>query len=77
MPIGPLFTVFSLLTGRAATVSASDILFLLGLGLHLVLLFAGTTATTKRNAIHQDVFKVTFLTHICKVIKNSPPTREG
>ena len=77
MPIGPLLTVFGLLTSRATAVSASDVFFLLGLGLHLVLLFAGTTATTKRYAVYQDVFKIAFLTHICKVIINSPPAREG
>ena len=58
MTVGPLLTVFGLLTGRATTVSTSDILFLLGLGLYLVLFLARTTTTTKRNAILQNALKV-------------------
>ena len=64
MPIGPLLTVFGLLLGRAATVSTSDILLFLGLGLHLVLLFARATATTEVNAILQNLLEITLLTHI-------------
>ncbi len=58
MSVCPLLTVFGLLSGRATTVSTSDILLLLGLGLYLVVLFAGTTATTKRNAIHEDILEI-------------------
>ena len=58
MAIGPLLTVFGFLTSRAATVSTSDILFLLGLGLYLVFLLARTTTTTKRNAILQNTLKI-------------------
>ena len=58
MPVGPLLTVFGFLTGRATTVSTSDVLFLLGLGLHLVVLFARTTTTTKRNTILQNALEI-------------------
>lgn len=58
MAVGPLLTVFGLLTSRATTVSTSDILFLFGLGLHLVFLLARTTTTTKRNAILQNTLEV-------------------
>ena len=63
MPIGPLLTVFGFLTCRAATVSTSDVFLFLGLGFHLVILFARTTTTTKRNAVYQDIFKIAFFTH--------------
>ena len=63
MPIGPLLTVFGLLLGRTATVGTSDILLFLGLGLDLVVLFAGTTATTEVNAILQNLLEITLLTH--------------
>ena len=63
MPIGPLLTVFGLLLSRATTVSASDILLFLGLGLYLVVLFVGTTATTEVNAILQNLLEITLLTH--------------
>ena len=58
MPVGPLLTVFGFLTGRATTVSTGDVFFLLGLGLYLVVLFAGTATTTKRNAILQNLLEV-------------------
>ena len=58
MPVGPLLTVFGFLTGRATTVSTSDILFLLGLGLYFVVLLARTAATTKRNSIFQYFLEV-------------------
>ena len=38
MPIGPLFAVFRLLSGTTAAVCPGDVFFLLGLGLHLVLI---------------------------------------
>ena len=63
MPIGPLLTVFGFLLSRTTTVSTSDILLFLGLGLYLVLLFARTTATTEVNAILQNLLEITLLTH--------------
>ena len=64
MTVCPLLTVFGLLLSRATTVSTSDILLFLGLGLHLVVLFARTTATTEVNAILQNLLEITLLTHI-------------
>ena len=64
MSVGPLLTVFGLLLGRAATVSTSDILLFLGLGLYLVVLLTGTTTTTEVNAILQNLLEITLLTHI-------------
>ena len=64
MSIRPLLTVFGLLLGRTTTVSTSDILLFLGLGLYLVILFARTTTTTEVNAILQNLLEITLLTHI-------------
>ena len=58
MSVGPLLTVFGLLPCRAATVSTGDVLLFLGFGLDLVVLLTGTAATTKRNAIDQNVLEV-------------------
>ena len=58
MPIGPLLTVFGFLLSRAATVSTSDILLFLGLGFHLVVLFARATATAEVNAILQNLLEI-------------------
>lgn len=63
MPVSPLLTVFRLLPCRAATVSTGDVFLLLRLGLYLVVLLAGTTATTKRDAILQYRLEIVFLTH--------------
>ena len=68
MSVCPLLTVFGLLLGRATTVSTSDILLFLGLGLYLVVLFTGTTATTEVNAILQNLLEITLLTHILKML---------
>ena len=66
MAVGPLFTVFSFLLSRTATVSTSDILFFLCLGLYFVVLFAGTTTTTEVNAILQNLLEITLFAHsIC------------
>jgi len=63
MAVSPLLAVFGFLTGRAATVSTGDVLFLLGLGLYLVFLFAGTATTTKGDAILQNALEIVFFTH--------------
>ena len=39
----------------------SDVLLLLGLGLHLVLFLARTAATTEVNAVFEDILKVVHL----------------
>ena len=68
MSVCPLLTVFGLLLGRATTVSTSDVLLFLGLGLYLVVLFTGTTTTTEVNAILQNLLEITLLTHILKML---------
>ena len=60
MPVSPLLTVFGLLPCRAATVSTGDVLFLLCFGLHLVLLFAWTTAATELDAVLEDEAEIVF-----------------
>ena len=76
MPVGPLFTVFSLLLGRAATVGTSDVLLFLRLGLHLVVLLAGTTATSEVDTVLQNLLEITLLTHDI-VYYASPPVGRG
>ena len=76
MSVCPLLTVFSLLLGRATTVGTSDVLLFLGLGLHLVVLLAGTTATSEVYAILQNVLEIRFLTHRI-VYLASPPVGRG
>jgi len=58
MSVSPLLTVFGLLTCRAATVGAGDILLFLGLGLHLVILLTGSSASPEVDAIHEDILEV-------------------
>ena len=76
MPVGPLFTVFGLLLSRATTVSTSDVLLFLGLGLHLVVLLAGTTATSEVDTVLQNLLEITLLTHDI-VYYASPPVGRG
>ena len=63
MSVGTLFAVLCLLTGRAATMGTSDVLFLLSLGLHLVIILARTATTSEADTVLQDMLKITFLTH--------------
>ena len=58
MSVSPLLTVFDFLSGRAATVGTGDILFLLGLGLHLVVFLTGSSASPEIDAIHEDILEV-------------------
>ena len=58
MPVGPLLTVFGLLTSRAATVRTGDILLLLGLGLHLAVVFRLVPSTSEVDAVLQDMLKI-------------------
>lgn len=58
MAVGTLLTVFGFLPGRAATVSTCDILFLLGLGLHLAGIFRLITSTTEVDAVFKDMLKI-------------------
>ena len=58
MPISPLLTVFGFLTSRAATMSPRDILFLLGLGLHLATLLRLVTPTSEVDAVLEYFLKI-------------------
>ena len=58
MPVGPLLTVFGFLTGRAAAVGTSDVLFLLGLGLDLAVVLGLITASAKVDTVFEDILKI-------------------
>ena len=58
MAIGTLFAVLGLLSGTAAAVSPSDILFLLGFGLHLAIVFRLVTSASEVDAVLKDVLKI-------------------
>jgi len=58
MSVGPLLTVFGFLSCRAATVSTSDILFLLGLGFHLAVVFRLISSTSEVDAILKNILKI-------------------
>ena len=59
MPVCSLFAVFGLLTSRTATMSTSDILFLLGLGLHLLaIVLRLVTSTSEVDAVFEYVLKI-------------------
>ena len=61
MPVGPLLTVFGFLTCRAATVSPSDILFLLGLGLHFPFVLGLVAPSSEANAVFKDMLKIVHI----------------
>ena len=56
--VRPLLTVLGLLAGRARAMSPGDILFLLGLGLHLVLFLARSPTPSERDAVHKNILEV-------------------
>ena len=58
MAVSPLLTVFGFLTGRAAAMSTSDILFLLGLGLHLAIVLRLITSASEVDTILKDILKI-------------------
>ena len=58
MTIGPLFTVFGLLTSRAATMSTSDVLLLLGFGLHLAIVLRLVTSASEVDAVFEDMLEI-------------------
>ena len=58
MPVGPLLTVFGFLSGRAATVGTGDVLFLLGLGLHLSFVLGLIAAPSEVDAVFEDILKI-------------------
>ena len=61
MSVCPLLTVFGFLTCRAATVSTSDILLLLGLGLHLAIVFRLVSSTSEVDAVLKDVLEIVHM----------------
>ena len=58
MSIGTLLTILGLLPGRAATVSPSDILLLLGFGLHLAIVLRLITSASEVDTILKDILKI-------------------
>jgi len=57
----PLFAVLGFLTGRTATVSPSDILFLLGLGLHLAIILGFVSSASEVDAVFEDILKIVHI----------------
>ena len=58
MAVSPLLTVFGFLTGRAAAMSTSDILLLLGLGLHLAIVLRLVTSASEVDAVFKYILKI-------------------
>ena len=58
MSVGSLLTVFRLLTGRTAAVGTSDILLLLGFGLHLAIVLRLVTSTSEVDTVFEYVLKI-------------------
>ena len=58
MTIGTLFAVLCLLSGAAAAMRSSDILLLLGLGLHLAIIFWLVTSSSEVDAVLEYILKV-------------------
>ena len=58
MSVGTLLAVFGFLTGRTAAVGTSDILFLLGFGFHLAIIFRLVTSTSEVDTVFEYVLKV-------------------
>ena len=58
MSVGTLLTILGFLSGRAAAVSPSNILLLLGLGLHLAIVLRLVTASSEADAVFEDMLKI-------------------
>ena len=58
MSVGTLLAVFGFLTGRTAAVGTSDILLLLGLGLHLAIVLRLVTSTSEVDTVFEYVLKI-------------------
>ena len=58
MSVGTLLAVFCFLAGRTAAVGTSDILFLLGFGLYLAIVFRLVTSTSEVDTVFEYVLKV-------------------
>ena len=58
MPVRPLLTVFGFLSGRATTVGTGDVLFLLGLGLDLTVVFGLIAPSAEVNTVFEDMLEI-------------------
>src|SRR5574344_319054 len=63
MPVGSLFAVFCLLFGAAAAMGSSDVLFLLGFGLYLVVTRIVATSSSKGDTIFKNRIEIVALAH--------------
>lgn len=61
MSVGALFAILGFLAGTAAAVSPSDILFLLGFGLHLASILWLVTSTSEVDAVFEDILKIVHI----------------
>ena len=79
LAVGTLLAVFGLLAGRAAAVGTGDVLFFLGLGLHLALFgVAVFTAAPKRDAILQYALEIiVLLCHEVELVVEQAHASEG
>ena len=60
--VGSLLAILCLLTGRAAAVSTRNILFLLGFGLHLVVVvLLRSAASLENHAAHDNIVNITHI----------------
>ena len=58
MAVSPLLTVFGFLPCRAATVSPSDILLLLGFGLDFTVILGLIAASAEVDTVFEDILKI-------------------
>ena len=58
MSVGPLLAVLRFLTCAAASMGSSDILFLLGLGLYLAIVFRFVTSTSEVDAVFEYMLEI-------------------
>ena len=61
MAVSSLFAILGLLTGRATAMSPSDILLLLGFGLHLAIILWLVTSTSEVDAVFEDFLKIVHI----------------
>ena len=65
MSVGTLLAVFGFLTGRTAAVGTSDILLLLGFGLHLAIVLRLVTSASEVDAVLEDTLKIVHISFFC------------
>ena len=61
MAVSSLFAILGLLTGRTTAMSPSDILLLLGFGLHLAIILWLVTSTSEVDAVFEDILKIVHI----------------